>query len=101
MTDEQLTARFTRIEAELVELSRLGERVDGLETSMYGSSRLKLPGVLDQLQKLTASLDELVNERRAQSTLIKGIAIGLGLTSLTGLGTLITVLSQVAGAVKP
>lgn len=101
MTDEQLMARFGRIESELAQLSGLSDRLDSLETSMYGSQRLQLPGVLTQLQKLTSSLDELVKERQAQSTLIRGIAIGLGLTSLTGIGTLITVLSQVATAVKP
>ncbi len=101
MTDEQLTARFARIEADLAQLSQLGERVDSLETSMYGSARLQLPGVLTQLQKLTSSLDDLVKERQTQSTLIKGIAIGLGLTSVTGIGTLITVLTQVVGVAKP
>lgn len=65
-----------------------------------GDADLKAKGMWQMIQELHSSVTEMQEERKQQKTLMRGIVIGLGLTGITGIGTLVTLLAQVMGAFK-
>lgn len=70
---------------------------------MFGDPEADTPGVLKRIATLEKLVESSEAERQAQRNIIKGMAIAIAFSSVTGIGTFITVLSQIAGAgvIKP
>ena len=68
---------------------------------LFGDVETESPGVLRRITVLEKLMEASADERQAQKTMIKGILVGLGLTSITGIGTLATLLAQLLRGVSP
>ena len=68
---------------------------------LFGDPETESPGVLKRITILEKLVESAADERQAQKTMIKGILVGLGLTSITGIGTLATLLAQLLRGVSP
>lgn len=68
-----------------------------LEAVIYGNARQDTPGLLKRVQTLEKLVEEIERSRTEQKATLKGIQLGLGLTGAAGVGTLITVLTQILG----
>lgn len=70
---------------------------------LFGDSEAETPGMLKRINTLEKLVEISEIERAAQRNIIKGMAIAIGVSSITGIGTFITVLSQIlgAGGIKP
>lgn len=69
-----------------------------LKAIIRGNTGLGLRGLMARIDNAEKMLDTIETERQRQETLIKGIGIGLGLTSLTGVGTLVVTLLEAFSA---
>lgn len=84
-----LAIQAERIETLMGDVKRLKDIIDGDATR-------DLPG----LRARVASAEGTVADFQRYKLLIKGISIGMGLTMVTSISTLVTLVSQVLGA-KP
>lgn len=68
---------------------------------LFGDSETDTPGVLKRISTLEKLVESSADERQAQKTMVKGILVGLGLTSVTGIGTLAALIAQLLKGVTP
>lgn len=68
---------------------------------LFGDQRAETPGALKRIGTLETLVENMEEERKTQKNLIRGIALGLGLTGIGSVGTFITVLTQIGNTVKP
>ncbi len=69
--------------------------IEDLKTLVQGNKGLRVKGVMVRLETLEDTVTVIVRDRRSERDKLKGIQIGLGITTLTGISTLIAVISQI------
>ena len=89
------------IRAIKVQQSLQGDLQTRYRQILFGDPETESPGVLRRIGILEKLVESAADERQAQKTMIKGILVGLGLTSVTGIGTLATLLAQLLRGVSP
>lgn len=84
-------------------MTTLTDSVARYRQLMFGDSEAETPGMLKRIATLEKLAETSEAERAAQRNIIKGMAIAIAFSSVTGIGTFITVLSQIAsaGVIKP
>jgi len=75
-------------------LNDLHLTVNNIKNIVYGNPTLRLEGQADRVQALERMVREIIVSRKAERDRLKGILYGLGITSITSLSTLITVIVQ-------
>jgi HEAT repeat protein len=78
-------------------LAKVDLKSTDLDAVIYGNARQDTPGLLKRVQTLEKLVEEIERGRAEQKATLKGIQIGLTLTGAAGVGTLITVLTQILG----
>lgn len=83
------------------QVGALRRDVDRILLQVHGSDELHIEGLhqrIDRVEKLADKVGDEVRDIKNMingfRSLLRGVAIGLGITSLTGLGTLAAVLSK-------
>ncbi len=69
--------------------------IEDLKTLVQGNEGLRVKGVVVRLEDVEEKVQTITRERRSERDKLKGIQIGLGITTLTGISTLIAVISQI------
>lgn len=94
MIEEELTSR----------LDELTKKYDVLSSIVTGNPELGLTGTAKRLsslekeqESLKKQIDALAKEREEQKAMLKGIIVGLGLTGIGSIGSLVAILSQITG----
>ena len=82
------------------ELLSLAHAVQQLSKVVNGDPSSDLLGLRQRVKALELIVDILQEDKKQTQSTLKGIAIGLGLTVLTGAGTFVTMLIQLLGG-KP
>ena len=72
-----------------------GEAVSRLLLLVDGDPSRDVSGLRQRIVKLEGAVESLQEDKKGQQNTLRGIAIGLGLTGITGAGTFITMLMQV------
>jgi len=75
----------------------LESRISRMEIIILGDPTLGIEGLLPRIGRMEDSLSQLLQQRQEQRNLLRGIAIGLAVTSVSGVGTLLSILSKVFG----
>lgn len=75
--------------------SILHDRVDRHSIVLFGDAQMNVVGLVADLSDVKEMLQTIINKDRERIVLMRGIVVGLGLTTLTGAGTLITLLVQI------
>lgn len=92
--DEQLE----KIRGELAlirsDIKRLESTTARLNSIVAGDDAIGLDGVMVRLRAAEDKIETIDRLRQQQAVLMRGIGIGLSLTTVTGIGTLITVIAQ-------
>lgn len=71
----------------------LDERMTDMERVMYGDVRAERSGLVKQMAELKAMVERLTERDRERILTMRGILIGLGLTTLFSGGTLVAVVT--------
>lgn len=94
-----------RIDSNKGRLDNVEDTVGRLVITVHGDEGMQVEGIVARQRRMRETQEELqdmvrtlVNNRERDRALLKGMAIGLGLTGATSLGTLIiSVLQALAG----
>lgn len=83
-------------------VAKLIQRIDEVEENLQlhaalirGDDQLQLPGLLTRLTALEQLVKILVDKDQKRITLLRGIVIGLSITSVTSIGSFITLILQI------
>lgn len=77
------------------DVENLSKDVRRLVLLLIGDDELEVAGVVERLKETEQELETIKDEREAQANRLRGVAIGLGITGVSGVGTFITVLTQI------
>ncbi len=78
-------------------LAEVAASVKRLEVVVFGEPKYRLIGTAESLEKLAIDVREIISDRKSERDKLRGLQIGLGVTSVGSLVTMATVLSQVFG----
>lgn len=78
-------------------VAELEERAERFSTLLDGDERLGYTGLRRDIAIARQDIEMLKTEREKQRNMLRGIGIGLGVTGVTGAGTLGTLIAQLVG----
>jgi hypothetical protein len=73
----------------------LQDRVDRQSIVLFGDKEMNVAGLVIDHSEVKEMLQDMIKKDRERIVLMRGIVVGLGLTTLTGAGTLVTLLVQI------
>ena len=92
------------VEAQKALISEQRTLIEQQRIALLGDTRYNAPGLVATVREHTVeiktqgdALSTLTKRMDAQNNMLRGVMIGLSVTGLTGIGTLVTLLTQVAG----
>jgi hypothetical protein len=76
------------------------EAIDRLKTIIDGDPNSDVLGLRPRVKALETAVNILNEDKKQTASMLKGMALGLGLTGATGVGTFVTLLMQLLGGTK-
>jgi chromosome segregation ATPase len=68
--------------------------LEDLTSLVYGNEKFRLKGLNVRVEKLEDEVEKIIDDRRSERDKLRGIQIGLGITTVTGIGTLLAVVAE-------
>ena len=69
--------------------------LEDLTSLVYGNEKFRLKGLNVRVEKLEDEVEKIIDDRRSERDKLRGIQIGLGITTVTGIGTLLAVVAEI------